>query len=83
MRLESTMTNQISSLCLTNLKTFPLKMKVNKRMEIIRIYVSCSIILWKAPSPPLWLLLGSPILVDPHPGQHHPGLSDITGNNQA
>ena len=29
---------------------------------------------FKAPLPPKWLLLGSPMLTDPHPSQQHAGL---------
>ena len=29
---------------------------------------------FKAPLPPYWLLLGSPMLMDPHPSQQHAGL---------
>ena len=29
---------------------------------------------FKTPLPPIWLLLGSPMLIDPHPSQQHAGL---------
>ena len=39
-----------------------------------RGYTTKSRICWRALLPPEWLLLGSPMIMDPHPNQQHAGL---------